>query len=129
MSGEFWQVLDQCREANAACKILEDELHGLELDWEKRYHKHMEEEIRKSLRRGPQEDAVKVDVQPVTWPGWPEDLSDPARSSIHRQVELEKLIQKARSECSKHKAKLSLVAWDLMVQRGFIPASVVARAS
>ena len=62
LSGEFWQVLDQCREANAACKILEDELHGLELEWEERYHKHMEDEIRKSLTRRPQEDIVKVDV-------------------------------------------------------------------
>jgi len=126
LSGEFWQVLDQCCEANAACKILETEIHGLQLEWEEKYHKHVENEIEKSLTRGSQEDTVKVDVQPITWP---EDLFNPARSGIRRQVELEKLIEKARSECSKHEAKLSLIAWDLMVQRGFIPASVVARAS
>jgi hypothetical protein len=138
LSGEFWQVLDQCREANAASEILETELHGLDQERNERIGKYMDEymssipmdQILERVTREPQESSAEGDVQPIVWPEFTtEGLYEAVRPSMHRVGELEGLIEKARDVCSKHEAKLNDITWDLMVSRGLVPASVVTRTS
>jgi hypothetical protein len=139
LSEEFWQVLDQCREADAASKILETELHGLSQERRERLHKQTDEyfkrmridQILESMERRPQEDTADVAAQPIIWP---EDVEleidyDAEIPAIRREKELRGLIEKARRECTKHETELNNITWDLMMQRGLIPASMVARVS
>lgn len=138
LSGEFWQVLDQCCEANAASEILETELHDLELERRERIHKLSDDYLRslpmdqilERVDRGPQDDTAKADVQPIVLPEFTlKDLLEATRPGMRREKELKGLIEKARGVCSTHETKLNTIAWDLMVEHGLIPASVVARVS
>lgn len=98
LSAEFWQVLDQCCEANAPCKILETELHGLEPHRSEGLINHMEEylkrlsmnQISKRLSGGRQEGAAEVDVQPIICPEFTvDDFFEAARPGMRREKELQ----------------------------------------
>lgn len=139
---EFWQVLDQCCEANAARKTLETELHDVKLERSERYEKCMDEyvesmtltpvhEFSNRITRGQQHDTAQLAVQfasPGNLKGL-DGLDDVMKPGMYRVGELEGLIEKARSECSKHEAKLNNIAYNSLLQLGLIPASVIARVS
>lgn len=132
-------MLDQCREANATSKVLETELHGLYRERRERHHKQTDEYYKRmridprleNLERRPQEDTADLAVQPIVWPegvGFEIDY-DAEILAIRREKELRRLIEKARRECTKHETELNNITWDLMMRRGLIPVSMVARVS
>lgn len=139
---EFWQVLDQCCEANVARKTLETELHDVKLERSERYEKYMDEYVERMTRtpvheflnrntRDQQHDTAQSAVKSAS-PGdlkGLDGLDDVMKSGMYRVGELEGLIEKARSECSKHEAKLNNIAYNSLLQLGLIPASVIARFS